>query len=80
MQQYSSVLNIVQGLLHPPGTFNSFRHNPLRSPVQSVLVHSWVVGLKAIGTLNPLTTEMSKKSRFWYRFKVTSTGVIGGVP
>ncbi|KAI5383785.1 hypothetical protein KIW84_070950 [Lathyrus oleraceus] len=42
--------------------------------------HPFEVGLKSIGTLNPSTREMSKKSKFMYWFKAYSARVFGGVP
>lgn len=62
LQQYSVVLNTVHGLLHPPGAFSLSGHWPLMSSEHLIPLHKPVMGLKSIGRLNPLTSEMSRKS------------------
>lgn len=81
LQQYSSVLKTVQGLLQPPWVLSWAGHCPLISAVHLMpRVHPLDVGLKSIGTLNPSTKEISMKSKLLNWFKANSANVLGGVP
>ena len=81
MQQYWALLKTVHGLLHPPGSLNSFGHGPLMSHVRlTPRLHPSEVGLNSIGRLNPTTREISKKSVLLNWFRAYSAMVLGGEP
>nr|GMD81416.1 hypothetical protein C2845_PM04G30420 [Ipomoea batatas] len=82
LRQYSGVLKVVQGLLHPPGSLRGAGHSPMISAVHEIARHVSVVlvGLKLMGMLNPSTSEMSKKSMLLNWFVVNSAMVYGGFP
>nr|GMD82373.1 hypothetical protein KK1_011842 [Ipomoea batatas] len=81
-RQYSGVLKVVQGLLHPPGSLRGAGHSPMISAVHEIARHVSVVlvGLKLMGMLNPSTSEMSKKSMWLNWFVVNSAMVYGDFP
>ncbi|KAI3422751.1 uncharacterized protein J3R85_011839 [Psidium guajava] len=81
LQQYSSVLKIGHGPLHPPVTFSRGGHFPMMSAVHLITrLHPPEVELNSIGTLNPSMSDMSMKSLFMYWFRANSASVFGVFP
>ncbi|KAL3499375.1 hypothetical protein ACH5RR_038468 [Cinchona calisaya] len=82
VQQYSAVWKTVQGLLQPPGARSSSGHSSFMSAVhQMTSVQALDGRLSSIGTLNPSTREISRKSRLYIDwFNAYSTVVTGGAP
>ena len=81
LQQYSFVLKTVHGLLQPPVVFSAAGHCPMTSALHVIpRLQPLDVGLNLIGTLNPSTKDMSKKSRLLNWLSANSAKVLGGVP
>ncbi|KAH8481975.1 hypothetical protein H0E87_029435, partial [Populus deltoides] len=70
----------VQGLLQPPLALSESGHCPLISAAHLIPRQLPDTGLKSMGTLNPSTRDMSKKSKLLNRFKAYSASVFGGCP
>lgn len=58
-QQYSDVPNVVQGLLHPPGTLSCAGHSSVIFLVQLTMPQELDEGVNLIGMLKPCTSETS---------------------